>query len=192
MVPLGLLAGIETVREAVEHEVLSGFLQKAVSEEIIPTLELPADELASYAEEVMNRFRNPFIRHELASIALNSISKFKTRVLPSLLTYQAENHALPYRLTLGLAALIFFYSGAYQGRRLPINDSHSVKEVFSLNWHRYRKQILTLEEMVEEILGERDFWGIDLHAIPDLTALITEALEEMLNGRILKMLKELS
>ena len=94
MVPVGYLYGIETVKEAVEDETIGLFIQKLIFEEIIPTLDLPEEELKSFANDVLDRFKNPFIKHYLISIALNSTSKYKTRVLPSLLEYQRRTGEL--------------------------------------------------------------------------------------------------
>jgi tagaturonate reductase len=83
--------------------------------EINATLDLPEEELSSFANDVFDRFRNPFIKHQLASIALNSISKFKVRVLPSLLAYEEKYNELPVHLTFAFACLIRFYKGEWKG-----------------------------------------------------------------------------
>src|SRR5690606_30973708 len=81
MVPLALLAGLETVEDVMNDAAYSVFVKRLIEDELIPMLDLPKEELQSYAEAVQERFKNPFIRHELTSISLNSISKFKTRLL---------------------------------------------------------------------------------------------------------------
>ncbi|GAB3822003.1 hypothetical protein GCM10028895_25370 [Pontibacter rugosus] len=86
--PVAYLHGLRTVREAVEDEQTGTFIREAIFQEIIPTLDLPAEELEQFANDVIERFQNPFIHHELISIALNSISKYKVRVLPSVLEYK--------------------------------------------------------------------------------------------------------
>lgn len=86
-VPYALLEGFETVKECVDDENMNAFIRRCVYDEIIPTLDLPADELKSYADDVLRRFSNPYIKHYLSSIALNSVSKFKVRVLPSITSY---------------------------------------------------------------------------------------------------------
>ncbi len=78
-------------------------------------MEYSEEELTDFAKDVLERFANPFIRHELKSIALNSISKFKVRVLPSLLSYWEKNQSWPANLTMGFAALILFLQGRFQG-----------------------------------------------------------------------------
>ncbi len=114
-VPVAYLHGLRTVRESMEDKTVGEFIRKAVNDEIIPTLDLPKEELQQFANDVMERFLNPYIRHELMSIALNSISKYKVRVLPSLLKYIELKKQLPEKLVFSLAALIRFYKGEWRG-----------------------------------------------------------------------------
>ncbi len=88
--PIALGSGIETVREALSDPVLSAFIRSTLHEEILPVLPLPKEELEVYAESVLERFANPFIRHQWTSIALNSCAKFRARVLPTILEYPGE------------------------------------------------------------------------------------------------------
>ena len=81
MVPVAYMSGIDTVRESVEDDDVGRFVQELVNDEIKPTIDLPKDEMDAFASSVIERFKNPFIRHELMSIALNSTTKFKTRLL---------------------------------------------------------------------------------------------------------------
>lgn len=95
MTPVAYLYGIDTVRDAIEHEVVGKYVTSLIYDEILKTLDFPEEELRSFADAVLDRFHNPFIEHYLMSIALNSISKFKTRDLPSLLRYVEEQGQLP-------------------------------------------------------------------------------------------------
>ena len=87
LVPVGYLYGIEKVRESLEDDVVGTYLKEAIFNEICPTLDLPEAELNQFANDVLDRFRNPYLEHALMSISLNSISKFKTRVLPSVIEF---------------------------------------------------------------------------------------------------------
>ncbi|MNN26992.1 Altronate oxidoreductase [compost metagenome] len=113
--------------------------------------------MKAYAEAVLERFRNPFIRHELRSIALNSISKFKTRLLPLLLRYASQRGELPPLLTLAFAALLYIY----RGDRVPRQDSAEVIAVFDRAW-------ADPDSFVSSILKETTLWGTDLSEIPGL------------------------
>ena len=99
LVPFSILYGNKTVKESVDNDFTGKFINEAVFNEIIDTLEMDRDELNSFADEIFDRFRNPFIIHNLSSIALNSISKFTVRVLPSLLGYIDIHKKLPTNLT---------------------------------------------------------------------------------------------
>lgn len=146
MVLAARLAGLETVGEAMEDELIYSYMHKCLFDEIIPTLDLPKDELVQFANDVIERFKNPFIKHYLLSIALNSVSKFKVRDLPSLLGYIDEFGKEPECLVFSLAALIKFYKGD------EANDDPSVME--------FMKNASTAE-----ILASTDCWGQDLTSL---------------------------
>ncbi|MCC4212790.1 tagaturonate reductase [Leeuwenhoekiella parthenopeia] len=172
MVPFSILFGNETVKETVDHEFTGTFVRNAVFQEINHTLDLSEDELNEFANAVFDRFRNPFIKHQLSSIALNTVSKFKVRVLPSLLAFQEKYNRLPEHLTFALACLIRFYRGDWQGRKLPVQDDAAVVAVFEEVWKTNNYQ-----EIARNILGEQSFWDQDLNEIEGLTDEISRALE---------------
>ncbi len=109
LVPYGLLSGFDTVKSCMDDEKMLAHIKACVFDEIIPTLDLPREELVSYAEDVLKRFANPYIRHYLSSIALNSVSKFKVRVLPSITEYIRRFGKMPKTLLFSFAKLIAFY-----------------------------------------------------------------------------------
>ena len=109
LVPYALLSGLDTVKSCLDDPTMSEHLKKCVFDEIIPTLDLPRDELLSYANSVVERFSNPYIKHYLSAIALNSVSKFKVRVLPSILEYIKRYNKMPETLLFAFAKLIEFY-----------------------------------------------------------------------------------
>lgn len=112
LVAHGLLEGFDTVKSCMDDEKMYEYIHKCVYDEIIPTLDLDKDELVSYADSVMERFRNPYINHYLSSIALNSVSKFKVRVLPSILEYKKRFGKYPETLIFALEKLIEFYKSS--------------------------------------------------------------------------------
>ncbi|MCL6217524.1 tagaturonate reductase [Zunongwangia pacifica] len=172
MVPFSLLFGNETVKETVDHEFTGAFVKEAIFNEIIPTLSLPEEELKTFAEEVLDRFRNPFIKHQLASIALNSVSKFKVRVLPSLLAFQKDCNRLPLHLTFAFACLIRFYRGEWNNQTLPINDDDSVVAELKRIW-----ELHSYQEISEQALKNEKFWDQDLTKISELKDQVATALE---------------
>lgn len=143
MVLAAHLAGLETVKEAMDDELVFSFMKQGIFEEIIPTLDLPKNELTQFANDVIERFRNPFIKHYLLSIALNSVSKYKVRVLPSVLQYIKDKKTEPKRLVFSLAALIAFY------KTDAANDDADVME--------YMKTA-----SAADILAKTEYWGEDL------------------------------
>lgn len=176
LVPLAYLKGFRTVREAVEDKSMGDFIKSAIQEEIIPTLDLPKEELDQFASDVLERFKNPFIRHMLSAIALNSISKWQVRVLPSLLEYVKRKDTLPLRLVQAFAALIVFYRGRYKGEDLPVKDSAEITAFFIQAWQKRETA-----EMVEEILAHKTLWGRDLNTVSGLKARLTREVEELLD-----------
>lgn len=161
MVPIAYLAGIRTVREAVEDKQIVKIIQAIIFDEIIPSLGFPKDELEKFAFDVLDRFRNPFVRHELISIALNSVSKFKGRVLPSILEYHEKTGTWPKYLMHSFAAMIQFYSGKTQGENIPLKDDASVLEFFKEIWKGK-----DLGKIVKLTLQNETFWGLDLSRLP--------------------------
>ena len=143
MIPYALLEGVATVGECMDNEKLSAHVKACVYEEIIPTLDLPYSELKDYADNVFERFGNVYIKHFCSSIALNSVSKFKVRVLPSILEYRRRFGRSPERLMLSFAKLIELY------KTDMTNDDPAVVE--------FMKTHGTLE-----ILKNESFWGVDL------------------------------
>ncbi|MFW0739333.1 tagaturonate reductase [Flavobacterium sp. T12S277] len=174
MVPFSMLYGNETVKETVDNAFTGAFVNKAVFEEINETLNMDKVELASFSEEILDRFRNPFIKHLLSSIALNSVSKFKVRVLPSLTGYVAIHEKLPVHLTFAFAALIRFYKGTWKGQALPVNDSEDIVSFFDSLWKSD-----DYEKIARLTLQNKNFWDEDLTLLPGLTKAIAVALEEI-------------
>lgn len=176
MVAFAYLRGLRTVREAVENPEIGAFLKEAIYNEIIPTLDMPKKELEQFASDVLERFANPFIVHELKAIALNSISKFKVRVLPSLLTYYELKKVWPEKLTLSFAALLVFYKGNYKDIDTPVNDNPTLMAEFKAAW-----ELGSTRETVEKLLSGRAYWGEDLTHYSGLSEAVTKAVDQILN-----------
>ncbi|MEF2964954.1 tagaturonate reductase [Paenibacillus sp. M1] len=168
MVSLGLLAGLETVEDVMNDGVFSAFVKELIDEELIPMLDLPREELQFFAEAVQERFKNPFIRHELTSIYLNSISKFKTRLLPVLLRYRRERGELPKLMTLSFAALLL----GYRGDKLQRQDSPEVLAVFDEAWKNP-------QSFIQVILQNAGLWGEDLSSVPGLAEELEAGLRKL-------------
>ena len=143
LVPYALLEGFDTVKSCIDDKRMNEHIRKCVYDEIIPTLDLPKDELIEYADNVMKRFANPYIKHYLSSIALNSVSKFKVRVLPSILEYIKRYGKMPETLLFSFAKLIDFY------RTDMTNDDEKVTAFMKT-------------ASAKKILANNSLWGEDL------------------------------
>lgn len=194
------LYGKDTVKECMDDKVIHDFMNKGIYEEIIPTLDLPQNELLDFAGAVSERFANPFIKHYLLSIALNSTSKFKTRVLPSIIEYVNRKGQLPTVLTFSLAALLAFYRGteikehALVGDRgtnsYNICDDMPVLQMFSSLWTGFDGSRAAVEKLTAEVLGKTDLWGIDLNEITGFTRKVSEYLYNIVNLGMAEAIKE--
>lgn len=183
------LYGLETVKDCMDDPVISAYIRKGIKEEIIPTLDLPAEELESYGNAVLERFSNPYIQHFLLSISLNSVSKFKTRVLPSLLKYAEIKGEVPALLSFSLAALVYFYKGSPRscdGREYEVNDSPEIVEYFKTLWKEK-----TLDEIMGDVLSQADFWGMDLNLVTGLKEVTDKSLKAMVEQGMDSALEEL-
>lgn len=169
------LYGLETVGDCLKDDKISKFISKGVYEEIIPSVDFDKQELTSFAESVMERFANPYIKHQLISITLNSISKFKARVLPTVLEYIADKNTAPEVLSFSLASLFHFYSGKNDiGETHKVSDGQEVLEKFSSLWTDHQKEKINDREFVESILSVSAFWGRDLNEIAVLKEKVLE------------------
>ena len=182
MVPLGLLLGIESVREAMEHDELSRFIRALIYAEVIPSVpEVGRAELEMFADDVFDRFLNPRIHHRLETISLNSASKVKERILPSLLGYLALRGELPGRLVIALAGFIRLYRGDVS----PLNDDADIVKWFERAWAGAESNAA----LARTVLSEASLWGQDLTAAPGLVDGVARALDEIENGELLEMLR---
>lgn len=150
MVPYALLEGFDTVKSCMDDDAMRAYLRKCVFEEIIPTLDLPKAELEDYAENVLTRFANPYIKHMLSSIALNSVSKFKVRVLPSILEYKKRFGTYPKTLLFAFKKLMEFYKTDMTNDDAEVTafmKSHTPREILANTalWDQ------DLSDMAEEI-----------------------------------------
>jgi len=176
LVPVAWLAGLNTVGEAMDDAQICAFVEKAIHNEIIPVLDLPRDELESFADAVVSRFRNPYIKHQLLSIALNGMTKFRTRILPQLLAGLEATGKLPPRLTFALAALIAFYQGERNGESYPLQDDERWLVLYQQLWADLRDQQINMQQLAHRVLSDSSHWEQDLTQVPGLVDRVAEEL----------------
>ncbi|MCE0495167.1 tagaturonate reductase [Vibrio salinus] len=179
LVPVAFLAGIDSVGESMQDEQISAYLKEVMFGEIIPTLSLPEDELMAFARDVEYRFKNPYIRHMLLSIALNSMTKFKTRILPQLLSYCDTEGKPPRYLSFALAALIAFYRGQRGEESYPLADDQVWLDFYAQAWEKVALGEMNHHELVSDVLSNKAHWGQDLTAIPELAATVAQHVESI-------------
>ena len=180
------LAGQDIVRDCMEDEVICGFMNKTIYDEIIPTLTLPKEELMSFAASVTERFKNPFIDHALLAISLNSTSKWKARVMPSLKGYIANTGRLPECITASFAFYIAFYRGTELTEEgltaaRPAGNEYTVKDDRPILQFYYDHRNDDVKTLVHAVCVNEEFWGEDLSAIAgfeDAVAGYVAAIEE--------------
>ncbi|BFP42004.1 tagaturonate reductase [Flavobacteriaceae bacterium GF1] len=172
MVPVAYLNGFTEVREVMEDEKMGTFLKEIIFNEIIPTLDMPQTELEIYANTVLDRFRNPFIRHKLLDIALNSVSKFRVRVLPSILNYMELHKEVPKGLATAFAYLLVFHRNP---QNMAIKDDSTTISFFKTVW-----KMDNVELAVHKILSNKALWGMDLAQKEPLSDFIKQRVKSLI------------
>ena len=166
--PVGYLSGLDTVKECCEDPEIGRYVRKVMYEELLPTLNLPKEELEKFAGDVLERFVNPFVKHFVTSIMLNSFPKFKTRDLPGLKTYLERKGELPKGIVLGLAGICTYYKGGKRGENeIVVNDDEQIKTLLTDLW-----KTGDVRKVAEGVLGAAFIWDEDLNAVPGLTDLL--------------------
>ena len=167
--PVGYLSGLDTVKQCVEDPEVGAFVKKVMYEELMETLNLPKPELQAFADSVVERFVNPYVKHFVTSIMLNSFPKYKTRDLPGLKTYLERKGELPKGLVLGLAGIITYYKGGKRGDvEIVPNDDAAIVELLKNLWATG-----DVRKVAEGVLAAEFVWGENLNAVPGLTDLLT-------------------
>ena len=190
LVPLAYMAGIDTVGEAMADPLFNKYVDSLIHDEIIPTLDLPKSELESFARDVIKRFKNPYIKHMLLAIALNSMTKFHTRILPQLLKYQKQQEKVPELMSYAIAGQILLYRGVRGGQPVKLSDNKDWLDKFASIWQGYDRSDLRLTELVTEVLGAEWHWQQDLNQVPGLNQAVSTALADMLESGVRETLQQ--
>ena len=180
------LAGYDIVRDCMQDDVILGFMNRMLHEEVIPTLPLDRQDLEAFAAAVQDRFNNPFINHELMSITLNSTSKWRARNMPSLLEYAQTAGKLPPCLAMSFAAYIAFYSSDIQAlteqglvcRRPKGNEYTGSDDRWVLEFY-YSRRGVSDETLVHDVMTNEKMWGQDLTLVPGFEQAAAENLRRI-------------
>ncbi|MCI5680455.1 MAG: tagaturonate reductase [Paludibacteraceae bacterium] len=190
--PVAYLSGINIVRDACNDPVIGKYIHKVQFEELMETLNLPMDELRQFASDVLERFNNPYVDHQVTSIMLNSFPKFETRDLPGLKTYLERKGQLPKGLVLGLAAIITYYKGGTRADGAPIqpNDAQEIMDLLAQLWATG-----DIRKVAEGVLGATDIiWKEskqNLNEIPGLTDMVEGFLNDIQSKGMVETVKSI-
>ncbi|MCR5502113.1 MAG: tagaturonate reductase [Lachnospiraceae bacterium] len=198
MIMAAYLSGQNIVRDCMKDEVIRGYMNRALYDEIIPVLEgLDRKDLEAFAGAVTDRFSNPFIDHELLSISLNSASKWKARVLPTVVEYYRHYGKLPPVLTFSFAAFLCFYHMGTElgdgvliaqrnGKEFSIKDDRWVLEEF------YKLREADLHTLADSIIDNEKMWGGSLGTLPGFKDMVMEDLDLIDDKGMYEAMKEIS
>ncbi|MFV0376145.1 MAG: tagaturonate reductase [Mangrovibacterium sp.] len=170
------LYGIDTVREAYESLEVGDFMKHMVYDEVLPVLDGSEKELKKFADKILERFSNPYIRHLWQSIALNAMSKWETRNLPSLLGFVEKHGMLPQKLVFSLAAMISYFKGENNGTSYQVQDDQWIMDFYKEAWDECDGRPISIYRLVEKVLKLEKVWKRDLNEIPNLTLTVSHYL----------------
>lgn len=185
--PVAFLSGVNIVRDACEHPVIGSYIHKVQFDELMQTLDLPIDECKQFANDVLERFENPFVDHQVTSIMLNSFPKYETRDLPGVKTYLKRKGKLPEGLVLGLAAIITYYKGGKRddGTDIVPNDDQKIMDHLTELWATGNTQAVT-----EGVLAFDYVWHENLNqTVPGLCGMVKRYLDLIQEKGMLEAVK---
>lgn len=166
LAPVAFLSGIDIVRDACQHPVVGAYVRRVMFDELMETLDLPKPELMQFAEDVLERFNNPFVDHQVTSIMLNSFSKFATRDLPGLKVYLQRKGRLPEGIVMGLAAILTYYKGGVRADSVAYSPN-DLPEIISFMQELWAAG--DIRKLAEQVLAADWIWHENLNEIPQLT-----------------------
>ena len=183
MVLAAYLAGEDIVRNCMDDATISAYMNQTIQNEIIPTLTLPKEELDRFAASVADRFKNPFIDHALLAIALNSTSKWRARVLPSVKGYVEKFGKVPALLSFSFAAYLAFYRNGVRTDDGMLckrgNVDYLIKDDgFVLDFFAARKGA-SAADLTNAVCSNEEMWGEDLTKLPGFAAAVTAHLTQI-------------
>lgn len=181
LVPAGLWLGAITVYDAMKDEKLSKFLTDTLNEEIIPFVSDDISATTEFANSVKERFLNPYLNHELISISLNSISKWRARDLPSFKDYYEKFGKIPTNLTIGFSYLMAIYSSVYEedGKYFVDLPSRTVEIKDDIPYLEYFANCNSIENFIKDV----NVWGEDLSQYKDFLFTVIYNVNEIKSGK---------
>ena len=186
---LAYLAGFHTVKEAMNDDVFSSYITQLMVKEIAPAIAnkiISLDAAREFAGKVLERYRNPHIEHQWLSITLQYSSKMKMRNIPVIQNYLDRFDVVPQYIATGLAAHLLFmkceladdgkYYGEANGEKYLVNDDNA--KWYAEKW----KQSITIAQLVQDIVGDESFWGINIGSHISFINAITSKLQQLMDS----------
>lgn len=186
---VAFLLGIVSVKDAMDNPIASRFIKELMTEEIAKAIpcDIPLQNTLTFADKVLDRFRNPSIEHHWINISLNYTSKLEMRMVQVLLRYAELYKSVPVNMALGFAAYLVFmkavkadgdvFYGNFNGKDYPIKDPKAA--YFFQQWKNY-----PVQEMVKNVLSNASLWNTDLTLIPGFALKVTEYVDDILKHGI--------
>ena len=183
---LAFLAQFSTVKEAMDNEVISSFMKELMLQELAPSIPYHIEPkiATDFGNKVLDRFRNPMIKHHWINITVQYTSKMKMRIVPLLLSHYQKHQSAPQLIALGFAGFLFFtkpvrsagekYFGSFNGVEYPIQDEFAAS--FIKRWNNFAPS-----ELVKEVLNDAELWGENLMNLPGFYESVLEKLNLLMS-----------
>ncbi|MEG1706366.1 MAG: tagaturonate reductase, partial [Clostridia bacterium] len=184
LVPIAYLMGIDYVKDAVENKDVNAFVRELINDEIKPTIDLPQEETNAFASSILERFSNPYIKHELMSIALNATTKFRTRLMPTYTDYLQKFGHSPLHILFSFTAMIMFYRGLRNEEKIALNDNVEYLDFWKGIW-----ETSDTTKIATMTLSRIDLWDSNI-ATKDNVEFVAHYLNVMLSNGMTKALQE--
>lgn len=192
LAPLGLMSGLHTVFEAVTDETLGEFVRRMMFDELVPACNVSG--AREFASEVLDRFANPYMEHQLIAITLHGTAKVRVRVIPSIVDYAKREGRPPELTAFAFAAFLFFLRGEVQDRRrsagLAVPSDDGATKIRAV-WSEHQNANEDVAGIVRAICGDRSFWGVDLFGVPGFAESVTSNLSAIIANGVPASLAEL-
>lgn len=194
---LAFLANFSTVKEAMDNPVFSGFASRLMREEIASAIpyKVSKTQADEFADQVLDRFRNPHIKHQWIAITMQSTAKLKMRVVPVLINHYQKTTKVPAHIALGFAAYIAFmnvktesngkYFGELNGETYPVNDDQA-------RYFYQHKNSMAAADWIYAVLSNTELWGTDLTLLPGFEVAVQEDYHAIVTGGVLAAMKKVT
>ena len=191
---LAFLAQLISVKDAMDNETMSSFMNELMLNELAPAIpyKVAPGVAADFGSKVLDRFRNPMIKHLWINITVQYTSKIKMRILPLLLSHYRQNKSAPELIALGFAGYLLFtrpvkkesekYWGVLDGQEYVIQDEFAAS--FMKRWNNFAPP-----ELVKEVLSDTELWGENLFVLPGFYESVLKNVNLLMNKNVIDVIQ---